>query len=94
MVIPYNEEEARFNRMTKHRAVYLLNWMISENNKRNKKLSTDALFAKFYGSKTFEALMDANTNLYCATEAALVSLLKSEFEGDMVEWQRHSMLLR
>lgn len=93
MVIPYNEEEACFNRMTKHRAIFLMTWLLNENSKNGNPFTVDEVIANFYGSKTFAALMDEETDLYWASENALISLLKCELIGDMETWNRKLSLI-
>lgn len=93
MHIPYDEKKAMVSRMTKHRAIFLMTWLLNENSKNGNPFTVDEVIANFYGSKTFAALMNQDTDLYWASENALISLLKCELVGDMETWNRKLSLI-
>lgn len=86
----YDEEKARFYRMTKSRITELLSWLLEENKKSESPLSADEVCAKFYASKTFACLMNPETDFYWKSMKELRKLIKWEYEGNVFDWERQA----
>lgn len=87
-MIPYDENKAMRNRMTKERFVKLTSWLIQENCKCTNSVSVDEVIAKFYRSKIFECLMNPETNFYKKSIEELKKLIKREYESNLCDLKR------
>ena len=90
-MVSYSAEEARIYRMTKARVTELLHWLIEENLKTKHPISVDEVTAKFYRSKTFEYLMDPETDFSWKSIIVLKKMLQWEYKGNTVRWNAEAL---
>lgn len=87
MFIGFNEEDAKISKMIKKRIVFLLSYLLEENEKSKNPMSKDEVVAKFYSSKTYAYLINPETDFYWKSNVELKLLINYEYSGNTMAWE-------